>query len=266
MIKIITGWSNAGGSTTAFINLTKELNKRDIQCKLFGPHQWHLDKCNSGSLQDINLSTDDVLILHFFNTPWTIKPPIKGKLIYSCHEKEIKPITSFNYKIYDKIHYVSKPQKEWHKVDHPHFILPNVVEELKVSEKEVSCIAGIIGSIDENKQTHKSIERALSDKMERIYLYGNITDTYYYHTKVKPLIDDNSNIIHKGYVEDTQNIYNEISDVYLSSISETWSYIKKECDMTGKIFHGTDAVRDNFNNEMTNDEIINKWKEVLEIQ
>ena len=39
MIKIITGWSNRGGSTFAFINLTNKLNEYGYETILYGPHE-----------------------------------------------------------------------------------------------------------------------------------------------------------------------------------------------------------------------------------
>ena len=52
MIKIITGWSNRGGSTFAFINLTNKLNEYGYETILYGPHEWHLDKCKSDLLKN----------------------------------------------------------------------------------------------------------------------------------------------------------------------------------------------------------------------
>lgn len=52
MVKILSGWSNKGGSTFAFINLTNELNKNGIDTTFYGPHNWHLDKCKSGLLDN----------------------------------------------------------------------------------------------------------------------------------------------------------------------------------------------------------------------
>jgi hypothetical protein len=65
MIKILTGWSNTGGSTTAFINLTNLFNKNGIDCTMYGPHDYHLNKCKSGRLNDIRLEENDNLIIHF---------------------------------------------------------------------------------------------------------------------------------------------------------------------------------------------------------
>jgi len=50
MVKIVSGWSNRGGSTFAFINLTNALNKAGYDTTFYGPHEWHLDKCKSGRM------------------------------------------------------------------------------------------------------------------------------------------------------------------------------------------------------------------------
>jgi hypothetical protein len=65
-IKIVSGFTEKGGSTTAFINLTNALNQRDINTTFYGPHTWHLDKCKSGILDNsLTVDKDDKLICHF---------------------------------------------------------------------------------------------------------------------------------------------------------------------------------------------------------
>lgn len=264
MIKIISGWGNAGGSTVAFINLTNALNKSGIETVFYTPHSWHLDKCKADTMVNISLKEDDNLIVHFFNTNWACRPPIKGKVIYSCHEKDIAPIRNMNYKLFDKIHFVSRPQKEWHNVDHPSFILPNVIDSLEQSTCTDKKVAGIIGSIDRNKQTHISIQRALDDGMKYIRLFGKITDQQYFEENVRKYMSDDR-VVPPMYMDNKQEMYNMVSDVYLSSKSETWSYLKPECDMTGVKFHGTEAIKDNFEQNMTNEEIVEAWKKELNI-
>lgn len=257
MIKIITGFSQGGGSTVAFINLTNEFNKYGVPCTLYGRHNWHLGRCKSGTMADMKLNEDDNIIIHFFEPNWSIKPPIKGNLIYSCHEKDIRPIKSFNYTIYDKIHYVSKPQMEWHNVKHPYFILPNIVDKLEHSKCTDKKIGAVIGSIDRNKQVDISIKRAVEDGMNKILLFGNVSDGVYY----KEIMSKYGSIIsYKGHVDDKQKIYNQITDVYHSSLSETFGLIEKECEMTGVVYHGSEATKNNFDLNMTNEEIIEAWK------
>ena len=65
MIKICTGWSNPGGSTTAFINLCNLFNESGHECTMYGPHDWHLTKCKGD-----NINNEDILqeILNELNT------------------------------------------------------------------------------------------------------------------------------------------------------------------------------------------------------
>lgn len=263
MIKIITGHSHTGGSTVAFINLTNALNKKGIDCIMYGRHQWHLDKCRSDVIQNVSLEEDDHLIIHFFQTNWNEKPPMNGKLIYSCHEKDIGPVRNLNYKIFDKIHYVSKPQMEWHNVEHPSFVVPNVIDTLHKSTCKDKKIGGIIGSIDRNKQVHVSIQRALDDGMKKILLFGNITDQQYYNEIVEQFKD--KPIIFKGHIDNKQEVYNSITDVYHSSVSECLSCVKKECMSIGMNFHGNESTDNDGYFNISTDEIIDVWKKELGI-
>ena len=43
-IKIISGWSDTGGSTIAHINMCKEFIKAGYDAEFYGPHEWHLHK------------------------------------------------------------------------------------------------------------------------------------------------------------------------------------------------------------------------------
>ena len=41
---------------------------------------------------------------------------------------------------------------------------------------DIDLIAGIIGSIEDRKQTHKSIQRAMADGCTKIKIFGHISD------------------------------------------------------------------------------------------
>ena len=123
-------------------------------------------------------------------------------------------------------------------------------------------IAGVIGSFDENKQTHISIQRALADGCEKVYLFSEPYGPYY-ENYIKPLINDN--VILKGFVEDKQAMYDMLGCVYHSSKSEVACLVKDECESTGVVFHGNEST-DNPPVLLTNDEIINKWLKILELK
>jgi len=260
MIKIVTGWSNKGGSTTAFIALTNALNEAGYETRLYGPHEWHLDKCKSGLLDDtFTVDRNDKLIVHFLNLP---KKPFCRKVLLACHEKdlfEVGKITPF----WDEVIFLNQKHREYHNEYQGKFrILPNLKANFNKSDKTgLEKIAGVIGSFDENKQTHVSIERALVDGCEKIYLFGEANESSYYNDFVKPLID-NEKVILKGFTEDKQGMYDSIGCVYHSSLSEVACLVKDECETTETVFHGTE-VTNNPPNTLTNKEIINKWVKAL---
>lgn len=258
MVKIVTGWSNPGGSTTAFINLTNKLNETGIDTTLFGPHEWHLDKCKSDLISNCRPLATDKLIIHFLNLP---KRPKVKKVILSCHEKNLYEVGEIP-QFWDTAVFINKKHREYHsRYNGEYYIIPNLREDLNQTIKPNKKIAGIIGSIDRNKQTHLSISRAIKDGCSKIYLFGKITEPAYYEQYVEPLIK--GPVEYYGYIEDKQKMYNMIDRVYLSSISECASLVKDECYTTKTEFFGNSAVEHN-SEILDNDTIIKKWKGILE--
>ena len=260
MIKIMTGWSDKGGSTMAFIALTNALNAAGYNTILYGPHTWHLDKCKSGLLDNNTFNTvnkDDIVICHFLRLP--ARPNAK-RVILSCHEKNLFPVGKVT-KYWDEVVFLNQRHRLYHKDYFGKFsIIPNLKENLKPSDKTgLELIAGIIGSFDENKQTHVSIKRALNDGCEKIYLFGDPSYPYY-NNFVKPLLSDK--VIEKGFMPNKQEMYNIIGRVYHSSISEVATLVKDECESTGTKFFGNDAT-DTKIPSLTNEEIIQNWIKLL---
>lgn len=261
MIKIITGWSNRGGSTFAFINLTNKLNEYGYETILYGPHEWHLDKCKSDLLKNFKPEKNDHLIVHFLQLP--SKPNCK-KVIFNCHEKNIFEVGKIK-PFWDKVVFINEKQRKYHtSFKGKYECIPNIKETLLKKEKSVDTkkVAGIIGSIDENKQTHISIKRALSDGYEKIYLFGNVTDPNYYNNEVKPYLSDK--VIEYGFISDKEKMYDMVSAVYLSSKSEVASLVKDECHTTDTLFKGNFATN-NPPNLLTNSEIVSKWAKLLDL-
>lgn len=259
MIKIASGWSNKGGSTTAFIRLTNTLNEYGYNTTFYGPHTWHLDKCKSGMLNDMQVYPNDVLITHFLNLP---SRPKSKKVVLSCHEKDLFKVGQIK-PYWDEVIFLNQKHRDYHKEYNGKFtIIPNLKAPFIVKDKTgLEKIAGIIGSFDENKQTHISIERALEDGCELIYLFGE-PNTPYFEQYVKPLCSDK--VIVKGFLEDKQAMYDMVGCVYHSSKSEVACLVKDECESTGVIFNGNHATN-NPPNLLTNEEIILKWVKVLEL-
>jgi hypothetical protein len=256
-IIILSGWSAQGGSSTAFINLTNALNDAGYETIFMGPHGWHLGKCKAEQYTlntKLKVNKEDTLIVHFKNN-FVQRPPVKGFFL-SCHEQDIFPLVNIKYDIFDKIHYVSEHQRKFHGLNHPYCIIPNILDDLKPNEKTIGKIGGIIGSIDRNKQVHLSIQKALKDGCEKVYIYGLITDPNYWQSLVVPLIDG-IKVIYKGYEENKQKIYDSITDVYQDSKMETWGYIKGECKITNTNYHGSKATDGYW--EMSKNDIVKNW-------
>lgn len=261
MIKIVSGYSDKGGSTSAFIDLTNELNQYNIETTFYGPHKWHLDKCNSGILDSsFIVNKDDILICHFLQLP---SRPNAKKVILSCHEKwwfklgEIK-------QYWDVAIFLHNDHRQYHSDYKSDFkIIPNLKPDLKpINKPELDLVAGIIGSIEDRKQTHISIKRALADGCKKIKIFGQISDEQYYDRYVKPLLNDNIEII--GYVTNKQEMYNSIGRVYHSSKGEVACLVKDECWLTNTVFFGNEETENEVSN-LTNQEIITLWKNLFEL-
>jgi len=264
-VRIISGWSNPGGSTVAFINLCNLFNNNGVDCTFYGPHDWHLDRCQAKSLNSENpfLNKDGVnFIFHFLNPD--IIPEGLAKSIFSCHETNLFQLKDISLDNIDLIHYVSNTQRSWHAVNHAYKIIPNVLDDLKQEPKGSSAVAGIVGSIDRHKQPHLSISRAMKEGFKKIHLYGELTDETYFNTTLVPLIAKNKNIDIQlmGHEDDKQAMYNSLSKVYHSSCRETFNYIQAECRLTGTEYDGL-STADAKAEYWDKDRILESWKELL---
>ena len=260
-IKILSGYSEKGGSTTSFINLTNYFNENGINCTFYGPHNWHLDKCKSDLISNFKFEENDNIIVHFLKL--TERPKVKN-IVLSSHEKwwfEIKDEENFT----DKVIFLHDKHKDFHKnYTGKYEIIPNLKENLLPSNKEhLDKVAGIIGTIENRKQTHTSIQRALNDGCEKIILYGHIGDENYYKEYVERYIN-NSNIILTGHLTDKQKMYDSIGRVYHSSIGEVACLVKDECHLTNTKFFGNNET-DNEVSTLNNEEILHIWKKIFNI-
>lgn len=253
-IKIASGWSEKGGSTSALIDLTNELNKRGHEVTFYGPHSWHLDKCNADMIENISVSEDDILICHFLRLP---SRPNAKKVILHCHEKwwfKVGEVPQY----WDTVVFLHDEHREYHKDYLNEFsIIPNLKPNLIANDKtDLDLIAGIIGSIEDRKQTHKSIQRAMADGCTKIKLFGHISEQSYYDKYVLPLMTDNVELV--GFSNDKQTMYDSIGRVYHSSKGEVACLVKDECYLTNTKFFGNEETNNEVS-KLTNDEIITKW-------
>jgi hypothetical protein len=258
-IKILTGFSEKGGSTFAFINLTNAFNELGYDCTLYGPHGWHLDKCKSDLIMNLRFEKDDVIISHFLDLQ--NRPEVK-KIILSCHEKDLFKVGKIKQH-WDEVVFLNQEHRNYHNdYNNKWSIIPNLTQNLKKIEKSnLDKVAGIIGSFDFNKQTHLSIQRAIDDGCENVYLFGE-PNTPYFEQYVKPLCNDK--VVVKGFFENKQEMYDMIGRVYNSSLSEVASLVKDECELTGTKFFGTNSTSHN-NHIIPNDEVIKNWIKILEL-
>ena len=185
-VKVISGWSEKGGSTTALINLTNYFNNHGVDCTFYGPHNWHLDKCKSDLSTNFKFEPKDKIISHFISLD--TRPKV-DKIVLSCHEKwwfEVADLKPF----WDEIVFLHKQHKDYHfRYLGNYSIIPNFKEDLTHKEKpELDLVAGVIGTIESRKQTHLSINKALKDGCEKIILFGHVGDENYYREVVRPLI------------------------------------------------------------------------------
>ena len=265
MIKIISGWSNPGGSTVAHINLCNAFNEYGLESCFYGPHDWHLDKCKSDTLQNLRIDSEDRLIFHFLQIPNNI---FAKKIILSVHEQNLFNLGSVNLSKVDCIHMVSEHQAKYHSVENynkPYFVLSNVMDDLKPNPKKRNKAVGIIGSVDENKQVHVSIMRAIGKGFKDITIYGKVTDQNYYETKVLPLIKQ-YNVKGPKFADNKQEMYDNITDVFFSSNLECLPFVIGECKLTNTNIHL--ITNKNYANgyyETDKSVIVNKWKEILDL-
>lgn len=262
MIKIITGHSSYGGSTTAFINFTNMMNKNGYDCILYGPHDWHLGKCRSDMMANFKPQVDDIIIVHYLR--FNQRLPAK-QVILSVHEQNVFNLNTVNLDVFDKIHFVAPHQLEYHGIQKEHFIIPNVMDDLKKNPKMAEKVAGIIGTIDHNKNVHISIANALKMGFKDIRIFGNIGEPQYYNEKVLPYLKAYPNIVrHVGFIEDKQLMYDSITDVFFSSERECLPFVIGECRMTGTNLHtlkGKNYVNGKY--ELDNNKILEMWKAQL---
>jgi hypothetical protein len=261
MVKIVSGYSEKGGSTTAFINLTNFLNENNIDCTFYGPHDWHLGKCKSDKTDNVTYNEDDIVIFHFLDLKE--RPKVK-KAILSCHEKWWFPVGKIK-QYWDEVVFLHDQHREYHGDYNGKFvIIPNLKENLKPSDKNnLSKVAGIVGTIEDRKQTHVSIQRALKDRCDKIYLFGHVGEQSYFENYVKPLIIPNKVILF-GHTTNKQEMYDMIGRVYHSSKGEVACLVKDECYLTNTEFFGNEET-ENEVSKLTNQEILDLWKKLFKI-
>lgn len=261
-VKIITGYSDKGGSTVALISLTNYFNQNGIDCTMYGPHKWHLTQCKSDLLQNLKLDSSDKLITHYIQLK---DRPQVDRVVLACHELGWFPIGKIE-KHWDKAIFLHDKHREFHNdYQGDYDIIPNLKDEtlvLGTKKPNVDKVCGIIGTIETRKQTHKSILRALDEgNCEKVLLFGKIGEQTYFENFVEPLLSD-PRVELIGYANNKQEMYDSIGQVYHSSMGEVACLVKDECHYTGTKFFGNENTEHQIS-ELSNQEILNLWKKAL---
>jgi len=257
-VVITSTWSGIGGSTTAFVNLCNGLNDENVETLFIGPHDWHLGRCKGRQkeLLDFDFQSSDIVIFHHFKSIPELN--VKRKVV-SIHELNFD---CGGFENYDLIHFVCKKAYDFFKArigNKKFFIAPCIVDEFKRNPKPSMLVAGVIGRIDENKQVHVSIERALDGGFGKILIYGQIFDYAYWNVKIRPYVLKYKGIIeYRGVENNKQMMYDSVTDVFCSSKSETGPLIKEESLRTGTRFHGNEATEGL--EVLSKKEIIDIWR------
>lgn len=265
-VKIVTGWSNPGGSTTAHINLCNAFNEVGIETILYGPHEYASKFCNFRHIKDLLINRKDKVISHFCSLG-----SFENRHIYSCHETNLHP-SSIKPTHYDAIHVVSQFQKNWF-LESGKFgkrnnlvVIPNIISEIVWSPiKTDKKIAGVIGSVDSHKRTHLSVERALADGCDEVHIFGGMSEPDYFTNKIYTLLDGLSKqkVFYQGQ-RDRSYIYSMINCVYHSSLRETFNYIQAECSNIGMEYHGL-PENDPQAKYLSKEQIVSLWKNLLNL-
>ena len=255
-VKIISGWSAPGGSTVHHIDLTNLLNANGYDCTFYGPHNWHMDKCKADHISNFVSDDSDTIISHFCvlreNVP-------ARKRILSLHETNLFPLDKEKTQAIDVIQYVSESQKAWHDFSgKPGVVIPPMVDKLNWLDPGVG-MAGVIGSIDAHKQTHLSIEAAKEAGYRNVLLFGEITDKEYFDKYVMHHLESGYALM-QNHWDDKEDMYNMVSAVFHHSKRETFGLVEAECKLNDVPFFG----HENDPMVLTNEEILTKWKSLLE--
>jgi hypothetical protein len=253
-VNIISGWSGPGGSTLHHISLTNLLNENGFNCTFYGPQRWHLNKCRSGMITNLELDGHSIIISHFLDG---ISELICRKRILSCHETNLYPLKRLDLENFDVVHYVSDSQRKWHSVEHRYVIIPPIVKDIKW-QKPDNKVAGVVGTINSHKQTHKSIESALMDGHKKVLLFGLVSEPAYFNQEIKFYIEKGQAVM-MNYVDDREAMYNLVSAVYNNSIRESYGLVEAECRVAGIPYNGSTNEKEIISKE----EIFERWEEIL---
>lgn len=258
-VKFITGWSKEGGSTLHHIWLVNKLNELGHDASLWGPHDWHTQHAPGGRIQNCQVFRNDTVVAHYVNVS-SVAALNPLRLIVSCHESpSLNPLSNQDLTSADGVHFVSEAQKSAQSLSVESTVIPPNVADVEWNGGPDKDIAGVIGSVDFNKQPHVAAQQALQDGFKKVLLYGRLNDPGYFTANVLPMMVE-GRVEHRQHAERGE-VYNSLDAVYCSSKSETFGMVEAEAKKANIPFYGTSYAPE----VMDSEEILQKWVELLDL-
>lgn len=185
-------------------------------------------------------------------------------LILSWQTLDENELKQTNLSLYDKIILSSSKQEKFISKKYNKFILPEFKKGIKPSITKSLKTAGVLNSISKDAGIEEAIKSAVDDGMNKIYLYGYISDPEYYYNNIRPIVSENTGKIqYCGRLSDIQKIYDSVSDVYDFSKYRVISNLELECNMSGTKLHTNKNLDIS---SKTSDEILSLLEQELKIE
>jgi hypothetical protein len=301
MIKIIAAQNIPSSIVMSGVTLCNAFNQSGHECIFYGLDNWRIDKCKTKPLTKFKIRKSDIIIVlglpitsydDFFclnakvrNLYVTKKKKLSRilqlkirkfynhlrglyrrkfqnvKFIFSTSEIgdfDLSKISSF----YDKIHLTNSELLDSDIKNY--FICPAIQnEELKIIPKQKSQkIAGVIGEICRYKGIASSINEALKDGAKEVIIYGFMQDPVYFYQEIEPIAKKHDGKIKlAGFVQNYQEIFDSVSDVYFYPTTKIATNLPKYCQIASVNFHGNQNVISM--QYLNNNSIMDNWTKEL---
>lgn len=173
-------------------------------------------------------------------------------------------IRQTNLKLYDAILLMDEKQKQKIAGKYKNIVLPLFSSNIEQSIKKPAKVAGILAPISKFGRIKKSINEAIKDGMEKIYLYGRMEEPKHYYEKIAPILAEyKGRIQYCGPISDKQKIYDSVSDVYDFSEYRANGTLELECNLSGTTLHTNQSLSPVVK---TNDEIIEQLEKETNLE
>jgi hypothetical protein len=295
MVKFILGGHCQNGSSLFLISLCAKLTEKGFDCCLYSAERWSHNIFPSKGLEEFRLERGDTLIFSevyfyslkdFSNLTLAINANKRNrilrfffsliqqvlitrhrlfhadhKLIYSCSKPNLVDLLHGIF-LYNKIHSRCSADLAARCKIKKIFYLPPFTSDLCQSRTKPQNIAGVIGSIKQENKISLSIQRALSDGMEKVIVFGSMEDPRYFYQEIIPLAEKHGGRVkYAGFLNNKQSMYDSFSHIYRSA-EEPWSPVFYEAKLTGTHYRGPDVCQHTSLNE---EQICSMWINILEL-